>query len=427
MPLNIRPLLKTLVRHLRLWRFRHSTRFAPLPKLTGIAVQSAVKTTPIPPRDDVLGVNLYGLVSAHLGIGEAARLYAKALIENDIRCSIIDVALNVPHARSFKVDADSAAPLGMYAARVNLVFVNPDYFGEIEKQLAVGENGARLYTIGFWFWELDVVPDAWDTCINAVDEIWVASSFIEKAFRKKTTRPVRLIPPPLPRQDSLPLAQRDAFGLRAKAFVFLCSFDYHSSIHRKNPKAVIDAFLLAFPAKTENVQLIIKSSNARYYLDEALALLRHAKSDSRIMLRDGDLSSDQMRALQASADAYVSLHRSEGFGLGIAEMMSMGKPVIATAWSGNLDFMDDSNSFLVVGLEVPVPAGQYPHPEGAHWAEPDVYAASNIMRALVSNPAAAGMIGENAKASVQKLSESSSASAMVDELKRIGGLRCREC
>lgn len=235
----------------------------------------------------------------------------------------------------------------------------------------------------------------WMSAIELVDEIMVASQFIENAFRRITDKPIMRLPLPLSdwRDSGL---QRSDFGLDVDKFVFLFTFDFHSFVTRKNPQAIVHAFQQAFPHDRDDVRLVLKSSNGHLYAEQMRELLTLVVGDSRILLRDEVIEKVHVRALQRCCDVYVSMHRAEGFGLGLAECMSIGKPVIATGWSGNMEFMTESNSCLVEYDLVPV-AGGYPDSDGTHWAEPRIASASDAMRRLADDPAYARALGEVAK------------------------------
>jgi glycosyltransferase involved in cell wall biosynthesis len=193
------------------------------------------------------------------------------------------------------------------------------------------------------------------------------------------------------------------FDLREDEFAFLFSFDFGSFRSRKNPEAVIEAFQRAFPASEGNVALVVKMTNSERAGPEVDALRRLASDDARVRLLERYVSRDEMYGLLSVTDSYVSLHRSEGFGLGLAEAMSLGKPVIGTAYSGNMDFMDASNSCLVGYRLIDVPEGAYPHFEGQVWADPDVEHAAYHMRRLVTDPSFAAGLGTRAKSTMATL------------------------
>lgn len=343
-------------------------------------------------------VNIFGFFGSQFGLGEGARLYASALADSGVPIAVLDLDLGLPHSRQ---TYQRYGEPNRCRDAVDLVVVNPDYLCRALPQIeALGKD--RRLRIGCWFWELDIIPDRWHEALKHIDAIMVSSGFIELAFAKVTDKPIFRVPLPLrPRVDSG--LGRDAFGLSGEAFLFLCSLDFHSSIYRKNPNAVISAFLRAFPRGDENVQLVIKCVNGAYYPEQFAELIAAAKVDKRMLIRNQAIAAPHMRALQRCCDAYVSLHRSEGFGLGLAECMELGKPVIGTAWSGNMEFMNNKNSCLVDAVTIPVIVGQYQDaPPGSVWAEPDVRVAADWMRKLVSDPEFARKIGERAAADVEE-------------------------
>ncbi|WP_340649634.1 glycosyltransferase [Pseudoxanthomonas winnipegensis] len=399
------------LRYLGLSRQRAALRF--------VGLRNAAQTALAPARTPVFraadaalgpGVNLYGYLHGQFGLGQSARQYARALLQARYPVGLHDAGIAIPHA----CDDRSLVPFmgGAATQPINLVFVNPDHFAQVRPALP-----AAAYTIGFWFWELDSIPVDWMQALDQVDEVWVATAFVERAFRRATDKPVIRIPHPIPQALELALP-RSCFDLHEDAFVFLCSFDFNSSIHRKNPFAVIAAFKSAFPDPQARVQLLIKTSNGHRHPALLAELLRHAQADARVLVRDQVLNDAQLCALQRSVDAYVSLHRAEGLGLGLAETMALGKPVIATAWSGNLDFMDDENSCLVPFRLVPVQPGQYPHVQDAKWAEADTEAAAGWMARLAGSSDLARDKGQRARKTISTLmSADAAAAAMLARLR----------
>ena len=191
--------------------------------------------------------------------------------------------------------------------------------------------------------------------------------------------------PPAIELSASGLWTRSHFGLPEDAFVFLFAFDFKSHFARKNPLACIEAFKSAFPKGTERAALVVKSMDGGRYPKEARLLNDHAATDPRIHHIDRSLPWDQMTGLLSLADSFVSLHRSEGIGLGMAQSMLLGKPVIATNYSGNTDFMHDGNACLVDYELIPVRREEYPYGEGQLWAEPDVDQAAWFMQRLMNN------------------------------------------
>lgn len=396
-----------------------ATRFETLPAVAAgrIAVGARRAVSGIAASRDHEGVNVFGHLRGEFGLGESARMYAGALIEAGIPVALNDLDHDVPHAFADKTLGSDIRQGAPYAT--NLFFVSPDY---MERAMTfIGPEALRgRTTIGCWFWELEAVPEQWRPAIESVDGIMVASKFTEDAFRRVTRKPIFRVSLPLLSLEDSGASRRD-FGLPEEAFVFLVSFDFNSSIHRKNPFAAIDAFRSAFPAHRNDVRLMVKSSNGHRYPEELFRLLAISVEDPRVMVRDQVLPIAHVRALQKCADAYVSLHRAEGFGLGLAESMAMGKPVIATAWSGNMDFMTEDNSCLVDYRFVPVRDGEYPHGNGTHWADADVQQAAVWMRRLVDEPGLASGLGRKAALDVRvTLSSRAAACGVVSAVRAMG-------
>ncbi|WP_234455905.1 glycosyltransferase family 4 protein [Stenotrophomonas sp. S41] len=362
------------------------------------------------------GVNILGYIRGQFGVAESARLYARALIDCGVDVALYDIDLGLAHGwddRSLEPWIGEETP-----HPVSIIFVNPDYL-----QPALAHIGAeRLrgrYLIACWFWELETVPAEWVQAMEQVDEIMVASHFVEQAFLRATRKPVTRVPMPLGPQPDSGLERAD-FGLEAGCFTFLATFDFNSWVARKNPFAVLAAFKEAFADGRQDVRLLIKSSNGFRHPQPFGELLREAGSDPRIIIRDDVIDRAHVNALQRCCDAYVSLHRAEGFGLGLAECMAMGKPVIATGWSGNLDFMDEDCAALVRYALVPVKAGEYPHPQGQRWAAPDTGHAAQWMRQLADDPAGARELGERGRQRVlAALSPNAVARQLMERISRI--------
>jgi glycosyltransferase involved in cell wall biosynthesis len=213
---------------------------------------------------------------------------------------------------------------------------------------------------------------------NYVDEVWVASDFMRDAFRKVSPKPVFKFSLPVLTPQIDPALSRADLAL-PDGFVFLFSFDLLSVLERKNPLGLIKAFTTAFPDEA-GATLVVKTINGDKRVMEMEKLRYASRSRSDIILMDGYLSQIENHTLTALADCYVSLHRSEGFGLTIAEAMALGKPAIATGYSGNLEFMTAENSYLCPSARCPVGAEREPYPADSHWSEPDVNAAAALLR-----------------------------------------------
>lgn len=328
-----------------------------------------------------LGVNLVGYFDAVLGVGEAARQMIGALQSADVEVATIAMtAANSP--RDETLARQSAAP----RFPVNLICVNADMVPAFAQQVGPDFFVDRR-SIGYWWWEVSTFPDRWLGSFQYLDEVWAGSRHVADALAEVSPVPVLRIPPPVELAPPPPRT-RAQLGL-PEGFLFLYVFDYASVFARKNPLAIVEAFTRAF-AEGEGPVLVLKSIN--HELDrpsrERLAAAAAIRSD--VHLVEDTLSAPDRDAMLAACDCFVSLHRSEGFGFSLAEAMWLGKPVIATAYSGNLDYMTPQNSFLVDYELVPIGAGVDPYPAEGSWAQPDVEHAAALMRRVHDDPAAAG-------------------------------------
>lgn len=338
------------------------------------------------------GVNLVGYAHAEMGLGEALRNTALAL--EDVQMPFLVRKLDVPLLNRQQNRALDSYVVDYCTYAVNLIGINPDLMYRMPLWLGYGEWACR-YNIGYWFWELANFPAQWRYACHMVDEVWVNTDFVANAVRQAHPR-VYKIPFAVSFDEPAALYDRRYFGLPEAGTHFLFSYDLNSSTARKNPGDVIRAFHQAFPMGDEPVVLVVKLINGEQSPAALSALKTSLKKDARICLIDRYLTTDEMRGLLKTADCYVSLHRAEGLGLGMAESMFLGKPVIATAYSGNMEFMNADNALLVPYSLVPVAEGEYPFATGQQWAAPDVSAAATFMRRVVAEPNEMLRIGDAA-------------------------------
>ena len=338
------------------------------------------------------GVNVVGFFRAEFGHGEAGRRILAGIERAELPHATITV--KTPHHRE-KHPFTARGDRPIYP--VNIVCLNPEHMLEFAQR-----GGAALfldrYTVGVWCWEASRLPDSYQPAFDLVDEIWVASEYGAGILGEATDKPVRVFPMPV-EVAAPPARAKTELGLPQDAFVFLFAFDFFSTLERKNPFGLIDAFSRAF-APNEGPVLVIKTINGRKQPGELRRLEQAAADRPDITVVDEYLSGDDMRALIAAADCFVSLHRSEGFGFSLAEAMAYEKPVIATGFSGNLTFMDESNSYLVGYGLTPVPPGLANYPAGALWADADPDDAATAMRRVVANPEEAHERGRRARETI---------------------------
>jgi len=253
--------------------------------------------------------------------------------------------------------------------------------------LLFGIDLKKHYNICYWAWELAEVPDAYCGCLDMFQEFWTLSAFCTNALEKKSTVPVLTVPLYANPDRSVIKNGREYFNISKDVFLFMLAYDCNSFVCRKNPQAAVQAFLRAFSPQDRNVGLVIKLAYPENHNEHVEELKKILELYPNIYFIDKFLSDDEMRTLIHVSDTYVTLHRSEGFGLVPMEAMALGTPVISTAWSGNMEYMTHMNTALVGYTMVPV-AGQYVGSisgDGLVWADPDVNEAAEHMRRMVAD------------------------------------------
>ena len=371
-------------------------RGEPVPAPTpGPPSPTRVPPAPRPRARRPHGVNVVGFLRGELGIGESARLLVGALHAAGIPFRTVPVDQHLASRQG--VDVTDTG--GSTVFDTTVICVNADLTPAISR--SVPELVDRSYRIGMWYWEVEDFPPTQHGGFDLVDEVWVATDFVRRAVEPHSPVPVRIVTPPLPQRGAEPTLTRTDLGLPDRP-LFLFSFDFLSTAERKNPWGLIDAFRQAF-APDEGPVLVIKSINADRRPAEAERLRLHAAGHPDVLLLEEYLEAAGRDALVALCDVYVSLHRSEGLGLTMAEAMAWGKPVIATGYSGNLQFMTEENSFLVPWVPVAIPPDAEPYPAGGTWADPDLPAAAAAMRLVMERPDVAAARGARAAADIATL------------------------
>jgi glycosyltransferase involved in cell wall biosynthesis len=349
-----------------------------------------------------LGVNVAGYFTGAFGLGAAARLYVASMHDAGIPVATTTVQVihpdNIPGAPTEDYGRVRFSDIeGDAKPRFNLVLVNPEELPLFADTLG-DEFFENRISIGVWAWETDFVPEAWGDRFELFDEIWVYSRFVAENLSRASPIPVVPIPIPIVAPD--PEGEELTVDLPG-GFRFLFMFDFNSTAQRKNPLGLIEAFKAAF-APGEGPQLIVKTLHAHHHLDRWDQIRWACEGRPDIHLIDRSLSRQQRDALIVGCDAFVSLHRSEGFGLGLAEAMAVGKPAVATAYGGNLDFMTPANSYLVGWSPTRVgPDGEL-YPADGTWAEPDTAHAARLLRHVIEHPDDAAAKGARAREDIAR-------------------------
>ncbi|MBA2347137.1 MAG: glycosyltransferase [Solirubrobacterales bacterium] len=339
------------------------------------------------------GANVAGYLRSELGIGEVARQLITAL--DAVGFPVLPVGLTAPLSRQGHAYATTDADRNPFA--VNLICVNADGLPAFAEEAGAAFFDGK-YNVGFWWWETDTFPQKDMAAFEHVDEVWVGSSFIADALAEVSPVPVVHVPVALDFAMATPL-EPGALGL-PDAFTFLFSYDYNSVASRKNPLGALEAYMRAF-GPDDGTALVLKSINGQTHPSQHKRVVEMAAERPDVLVLDDYLEQSQKDRLMASCDCYLSLHRSEGFGLTLAEAMFLGKPVIATNYSGNTDFMTAENSYPVDYELRRIGAGAEPYPADGEWAEPDLAHAVSLMREVRADPKAAEARGARAASDIR--------------------------
>lgn len=344
----------------------------------------------IPLAQRPFGVNLIGYAFGQLGIGEDARMAARALLAADVPMTMLNFPPGSDIPQNDRSMAEHVSEYGDFT--FNFFCMTAEENGRFYAERGRSQFLDR-YNIGYWPWELSQWPAEWEMLLDLVDEVWVSTKHTYDALAPICTKPLFIMPMAVELGPVTPHASkskaREHFGLPGAAKLFCFAFDLKSSVDRKNPQACVDAFLTAFPKEefsADTVGLVIKvhKPTQRNRAWEKLKSL--AAVDDRIHIIEETLSRPDLLALYKICDCFISLHRVEGFGRGLAEALQLGLHVITTGYSGNVDFCEPPHADWVRYRLIKVRKNQYPHAAGQVWAEPDVEHAAELMRSFVLYP-----------------------------------------
>ena len=360
-----------------------------------------------------LGLNIVGFLTADLGVGESARCMVRAADAAGLTAALVPLKLNCKNRQGDQTYASRLQADNPH--EVNVVHIDPPASRDLDHHHGPAFR-ADKYNIGYFAWELPDFPDAWTSAFDYYDEIWTPSDFATTAIAQKSPLPVLTMPHAISfaRPTETTATLRARLGLPAGKFLFLTLFDLNSYAERKNPRAVIAAFRLAFAASARSggfppadiapssaPTLVIKVQNVAGNEADFAALRASVADLPGTVLLTETLSRADIYALEAACDCFVSLHRSEGFGLAVAEAMYLGKPVISTDWSATSEFVNASNGCPVRAPLVTLERNHGPYAKGSTWADPDPAHAAEPMRRLFADPALCARLGAAARATIE--------------------------
>jgi glycosyltransferase involved in cell wall biosynthesis len=353
------------------------------------------------------GWSVVGYARAELGVGEAGRRVARAIAHTGVPSELVGVSLGTLSRQAHAVRGEVADLPGYDNL---LLAVNADQTPRVACMLGLEPPRGRV--VGYWFWELETFPEDLHHAFTFVDEVWVATEFTRAAVAAATDKPVRVVPlPALVPSRPTPYRRRD-LSIPEDRTTFLVNFDYLSVMERKNPLGAIEAYTRAF-APDEGTCLLVKSINGNHRILDRERVRLAVADRPDILLVEDYLSASQMRAAAELVDCVVSLHRSEGYGLNLADAMCCGTPVVATAYSGNMSYMDDTTALLVPFTMCEVGPGAEPYDPQAVWADPDLDRAAEAMRLVVDDPGLVASVTEAARTRMLDLAPSALAPQLL--------------
>ena len=338
------------------------------------------------------GINLIGFYKYSFGIAEVARAFTKSILGSNIKFDIVNIESDI-HS---KIEKSELEEFKKYFRIIpsyykNVFFINGNLMDSFYQTNA--ELFRNKYNIGVWWWEFETGNESFIPGFAMLDEVFVFTEFIKQSFLNLPHGNCKITKITYPLTNDMQILcdkreTRREYRIDEGDFVVFFNFDYLSGYERKNPEGVLKAFKMAFE-KNKNCRLILKTSNSEACPDKVeniLSLINKYSLEKNLIIINKVLTKKGIMNLLSGIDCYISLHRGEGFGLGMLEAMSIGKPVIATNYGGNLEFMNESNSYLVSHKMVKANDDYQVYKDVKYWAEPDLDHAVFCLKEIYENP-----------------------------------------
>jgi len=373
------------------------------------------------------GFNVIGHISGNVGVGIVARDAIRLMLQKGYPVATFDIDPGRGRSGHETAYAHLACPsIDELPYGISLIVLSitslPDII--LEGRVKLRDD---VVNAGYFWWELPVIPEIWVKSLEQFDVLVAGSQYLRSTFERYVAGTPAVYAQHALQELGGIRPDRAKFGLPADKLIFVCIVEPTSDPVRKNPFGAIKAFQSAF-SSDDSAHLVIKVNNSQAggARSGLLVQLRDeiARLGNRVTLIEKILAYGEVLQLYASCDVFVGLHRAEGLGLGLMEAMALGKPVIATGWSGNMTFMNHANSCLVGYRLVPVNGmlGVYSRAflkQEAYWADPNLDEAEAWMKALARDATLRASIGRGAAEAMRRHCAEAERGLFIDELRTI--------
>lgn len=368
------------------------------------------------PASDTLGVNLIGPIEYLNGLGTSCRGYLSSIKSAGIQYSVTKWNYGFEHLNKLNVTYQKDKCHSINLVHLNLDLLSQGYLNSAPLKTLVSQN---RYNVCILYWELASVRPEWHHIIQQFDEIWCASSFMARAIDAVSTRPIRIVRPALDFSVNSSLRDRSSFGLPSHAYLFFYAADASSVIGRKNPEALLRAYIQEF-SSDEQTCCLLKIGNTELASREMQRLRSIAGDRQDVILMNDLLTSEDLSALYGIIDCYVSPHRAEGLGLTILEAMAAQKPIIATQYGGASDFVTEETAYPLEHRLIEIGSDNQPYPSRYIWAEPEIISIQKNMRHVFQHRQEAIDVGKVSSQYIRSMFSAETTSMILRaELERI--------